>query len=210
MKKLIAAVLSALVMACALTACGGGTNAPAAAGKVTGIYLSPANLSYSNMRPTYNYYTTTFSQEELTLMDDNTYCLILSSSMFSALELAESTSDAKGNERTNSITKIYGTYESKVNDLDEDLLDVTLSDPTRVVKSYDQTYWLDTDNWSEAMGKKVVPPTGIDQTTGAPIYDENAQPWTAAQYLETVKLAVKDLQVNNKMASFDYTEFGVH
>ena len=42
------------------------------------------------MRPQYNYYLTTFTQQEITLMDNNTYCLVLSSSTFSALELAES------------------------------------------------------------------------------------------------------------------------
>ena len=118
-------------MALSLAACnGGGGGGSSASGKVTGVYLSPANLSYQNMRPQYNYYLTTFTQQEITLMDNNTYCLVLSSSTFSALELAESTNDAKGNERENSITKFYGTYTSQVNDLDEDLLDVTLAAPT--------------------------------------------------------------------------------
>ena len=134
--------------------------------------------------------------------------LVISASTFSALELAESTNDAKGNERENYITKIYGTYTSAVNDLDEDLLDVTLSAPTRVVKSYDQTYWLDTDAWTDNMGKLVVPPTGYDDN-GQPIRDENATPWTAQQYLESVTLTTTTIQVNQKTASFDFTDFGV-
>ena len=158
------------------------------------------------MRPQYNYYLTTFTQEEITLLDDNTYCLVVSASTFSALELAESTNDAKGNERTNSITKYYGTYTSKVNDLDEDLLDVTLAVPTRVVMSYDQTYWLDTDNWTDAMGKLVVPPTSYDDS-GNPVRDPDAQPWTAQQYLESVAFPEITIQVNQKTASFDFTEF---
>ena len=113
MKKIVSIILAAALMLCLLAACGGGSDA-----KVTGIYLSPAKLSYQNMRPQYNYYMTYFEHEEITLMDDGTYCLIISASTFSALELAESTQDAKGNERTNSITKIYGTYTSKPNDLD--------------------------------------------------------------------------------------------
>lgn len=204
MKKTLSIILAAALLVCALCSCGG-----AKAAKTTGIYLSPAKLSYSNMRPQYNYYLTTFSQQELTLNDDGTYCLILSSSTFSALELAESTNDAKGNERTNSITKIYGTYTSKPNDLDEDLLDVDLGAATRVVMSYDQTYYLDTDNWNDEMGKKVVPPTGIDQTTGAAIYDENAKPLTAAEYLAGIKFKPQSVQVNQKTASFDYTDFGM-
>lgn len=205
MKKFMSIILAAALMVCVLAGCGGGS---AGGGKVTGIYLSPANLSYSNMRPQYNYYMTTFTHEELTLMDDNTYCLIISSSMFSALELAESTNDAKGNERTNYITKLYGTYTSKVNDLDDDLLDVTLSNPTRVVKSYDQTYWLDTANWNDAMGKAVTPPSGYDDN-GNPIVDPNAAAWTAAQYLESITLKTTSIQVNQKSASFDFTDFGV-
>ena len=202
MKKTLSVIIAVAILACLLTACGGET-----AGKVTGIYLSPAKLSYSNMRPQYNYYLTTFTQQEITLMDNNTYCLIISESTFSALELAESTNDAKGNERTNSITKLYGTYTSKVNELDEDLLDVTLSAPTRAVVSYDQTYYLDTDSWTEAMGKIVVPPTGYD-ANGQPIRDENATPWTAQQYLESIAFPDTTVQVNQKHASFDFTEFG--
>ena len=201
MKKHLSIIMAVVIIVCMLTACGGSNS-----GKVTGIYLSPAQLSYQNMRPQYNYSLNTFTQEEITLLDDNTYCLVVSASTFSALELAESTNDAKGNERTNSITKYYGTYTSKVNDLDEDLLDVTLAVPTRVVMSYDQTYWLDTDNWTDAMGKLVVPPTGYDDS-GNPVRDPDAQPWTAQQYLESVAFPEITIQVNQKTASFDFTEF---
>lgn len=202
MKKTIALILTLVLAMCLLTACGGG----AAEAKVTGIYLSPAKLSYQNMRPAYNYYLTTFAHQELTLNDDGTYCLIVSEATFSALELAESTNDAKGNERNNAIIKYYGTYTSQVNELDEDLLDVTISAPTRVVVSNDQTYWLDTAAWTEAMGKIVVPPAGFDTTTGTPIADENAQPWTAEQYLASKAFADVTIQANQKTFSFDYVE----
>ena len=203
MKKLLSIILAVAMVAVLLAGCGG--SAASGNAKTVGVYLSPAELSYSNMRPQYNYYLTTFTQQEITLLDDNTYVAIVSASTFSALELAESTNDAKGNERTNSIVKFYGTYTSQVNDLDEDLLDVVLSAPTRVVESYDQAYWLDTDNWNADMGKKVVPPTGVDQNTGAPIYDPDAQPWTAAQFLESLSFTGASIQVNQKTASFDYT-----
>ena len=208
MKKIITVLLAVAMLACTLTACGGDA-AAAKEAKTTGIYLSPAQLSYTNMRPQYNYYLTTFTQQELTLMDDNTYCLIISSSCFSALELAESTNDAKGNERTNYITKIYGTCTSKPNDLDEDLVDVSLGNITRVVKSYDQTYFVDTAAWNDTMGKAVQPPIGTDPTTGAPIYDENAKPLTAEEYIATITLAETEIQVNNKLCTFDYTDFGI-
>lgn len=208
MKKTLAIFLTVAMMSFMLVACGDSA-AAAKEAKTTGIYLSPAQLSYTNMRPQYNYYLTTFTQQELTLMDDNTYCLIISSSCFSALELAESTNDAKGNERTNYITKIYGTCTSKPNDLDDDLVDVSLGKITRVVKSYDQTYFVDTANWNDAMGKAVQPPVGTDPTTGAPIYDENAKPLTAEEYIATITLAETEIQVNNKLCTFDYTDFGI-
>src|SRR5699024_8337078 len=93
---------------------------------------------------------------------------------------------------------------SQVNDLDEDLLDVTLSTPTRVVRSYDQTYWLDTDNWNDDMGKAVIP-AQIDPSTGAAVADPNATPWTAEQYLESVAYPETTVQLNTKTASFDFT-----
>lgn len=202
MKKLVklAALLLTVALMLSLAACGGGSSA-----KTTGIFLSPSKLSYQNMRPQYNYYLTTFTQQEITLLDDNTYCLVVSSSTFSALELAESTNDAKGNERTNSITKYYGTYTSKVNELDEDLTDVTLSAPTRVVKSYDQNYWLDTANWNDTMGKAVTP-AEIDPNTGAAIPNPDAVPWTAEQYLESVTFPETQVQVNTKTSSFDFND----
>ncbi|MBO7364861.1 MAG: hypothetical protein J6Z23_00290 [Lachnospiraceae bacterium] len=205
MKKTIAAIAATLLLVCALVSCGGATKAS----KVTGIYLSPAKLSYNNMRPTYNYYLTTFAQQELTLNDDGTYCLLVSSSTFSALILAEDTSDASGNERTNSITKVYGTYTSTPNAIDDDLTDVALSAPTRVLCSYDQTYWYDTDNWTDEMSNKVKAPVGYDQTTGAAIYDENAKGPTAEEFLASFKFKAQTIQVNNKTASFDFTDFGM-
>ena len=201
--KLLVLFLAA-VLVLSLAACGG-DGGKSGGGKVTGIYLSPSKLSYQNMRPQYNYYLTTFTQQEITLMDDNTYCLVVSSATFSALELAESTNDAKGNERTNSITKFYGAYTSQVNDLDDDLLDVTLSAPTRVVKSYDQSYWADTANWNDTMGKAVTP-ADIDPDTGAPVANPDAQPWTAQQFLDSVAFPETAVQVNVKTSSFDFTD----
>lgn len=200
-KKLaLAVVIAMLMLSVCLAGCGGQA-------KTTGIFLSPSKMSYSNMRPTYNYYLTTFAHEEITLYEDGTYCLIISSSQFSALELSESTNDAKGNERANSIYKYYGKYTSAPNELDEDLLDVKLEKPTHIVLSNDQRYYLDTDNWTTDMGKRVIPPTGYDPSTGAPIVDENAKPLTATEYLATAAFEPITVQVNVNTASFDFTEF---
>ena len=199
-KKLAALVLIAavsIVSVFALTACG-------STAKVTGIYLSPASLSYSNMRPNYNYYLTTFTQQEMTLYDDNTYCFLVSSSTFSAVELPAEGNDAKGNERTNSVTKYYGTYTSVPNSLDEDLTDVTLAKPTKITLSYDSTYYLDTESWTDEMGKRVVPGK-IDTSTGQTVVDPDAEPWTAQQYLEKAAFDEAKVQINIKTYSFEYT-----
>lgn len=203
MKKVISIALAFVLVACLFAGCAGETKQA----KITGVFLSPSELFYQNMRPEYNYYMTAFTQEELILNDDNTYCLIIASSAFSALELAESTNDAKGNERSNTIMMIYGACTSAPNDMDDHLLDVSLDSVTRVVKAYDQTYWLDTDNWTEDMGKRVIP-TSYDEN-GQAVANPDAAPWTAEEYLASIVLAVTNLQVNVKHASFDYTDFGV-
>ena len=210
MKKKLAAILAILMLAASLTACGGngGTAAPAEA-KVVNMFLTPAQLEYRNMRPDYNYYLTAYSMEELTLLDDGTYCLQLMSATFSALELAESTSDAKGNERLNQVVKIYGTYTSKPNEFDDYYLDVTLSAPTRAVSCYDQTYWLDTANWTEEMGKRVRPATSYDPTTGAPVVDPESPALSAEDYLKTITFQGAEIQANQKSATFDFIDMGI-
>ena len=123
-KGLMIAAIAVVSAAAALSlgACSGGSQAD-----VTGVYLTPAELTYSNMRPTHNYYTTTFS----------------------ALVLPEEGNDAKGNERNNSIIKYYGDYTSVPNSLNPDLLEITLETPTRIVSKSDDTCYLDTSNWTD-------------------------------------------------------------
>ena len=206
MKTKLTLILCVVLALCLVAGCGEAKEAPAA--KITGVYLSPASYEYSNMRPDYNFYLLSYAQSEVTLYDNNTYEVIVSASTFSGIELSESTNDATANERTNSITKFFGTYTSKTNDLDDDLLDVTLAKPTRIVKSFDQRYWLDTANWTETMGKYVIP-AETDPTTGAAIAG-TGDPWTAQQYLDANAFAETTIQVNVKTSSFDYSDFGVH
>lgn len=205
--KIITVAMMAVlgVAACfAFGACGGGAEA-----KVTGVYLSPAQMSYVNMRPQYNYYLTTFTQQELTLYDDGTYCLVVSSSTFSALELSESTNGAKGNERDNSIVKYYGTYTSAANELDEDLLDIELAKPTRIVKNVDGNYYVDTANWNDTMGKNTRVPSGYDPSTGNPIIDESTPNQTAEGYLKLNAFKAVSAQANAKKALLDWVKIEV-
>ncbi len=59
------------------------------------------------------------------------------------------------------------------------------------------------------MGKAVAPPTGYDQTTGQAIYDPDAAPVAAADYIASLGFQPATVQVNTKTASFDFTDFGV-
>ena len=205
MKKKFMLVMAAVMVAVMILACAGAAKTSGAA-KVKGVYLCPAKADYQNMRPTYNFYLYNYAQSELTLYEDGTYMIIVSDATFSAVILDESTNDHSENERTNSITKLFGTYTAAPNDLDDDLTDVTLSAPTRAIRSFDQQYWVDTDNWTDAMGKAVADKqadeTGAITGTGDPL--------TAEQYLAKIAFTgEKTIQVNEKLSSFDFDNFGV-
>ncbi len=205
--KIITVAMMAVlgVAACfAFGACGGNGEA-----KIKGVYLSPAEMSYVNMRPQYNYYLTTFTQQELTLYEDGTYCLLVSSSTFSALELSESTQNAKGNERDNSVTKYYGTYTSAVNELDEDLIDIELAKPTRIVKNIDSKYFVDTANWNETMGKNTRVPSSYDPSTGNPVIDDSTPNQTADGYLKLNAFKSVSAQANTKQAMLTWVKLEV-
>lgn len=207
MKKKIIMILPVLVLVLLLSACQSAPAEQSEPVKVVGAYLSPSVYGYSNNRPTYNFYVVDFAQAELILYSNGTYMAQVSDSAFSGLELSENTNDATANERTNFISKFFGTYTSKTNDLDDDLTDVTLATPTRIMQTMDQRYWLDTDAWTETMGK-VVTPKEMDPQTGKEIITD-AAPWTAEQYLEATAFPEMTIQVNEKNASFDFTSFGL-
>jgi len=130
-------------------------NAQVAAAKLVQGYSSPAQFKYQNMRPTYNYYTTTFSFESLDLYDDGTYQLNNISMTFSGIVLPEEGSDGSGNERENTVTRYYGTYSSEVDDLDADTTHISLSVPDRVVVFGDASVFYDTANWTDKMSAKA-------------------------------------------------------
>ena len=129
-------------------------------------FSSPAVFAYNNMRPAYNYYTTTFAFETLDLYDDNTYQFNIVSMTFSGVVLPEEGNDGSGNERENSVTRYYGTYTAEEDELDEDILNIELASPGRVVVFNDASEFYDTANWTATMSKKAG-------TTYS--YDENYQ-----------------------------------
>ena len=130
--------------------------AATATAKITGSFLSPAVMSYTNMRPTYNYYLTTINDQKLTTFDDGTYCLTVHSTQFSAIVLPEEGDSFSANEKVNYFTDYYGTYTQAVDELDSDMLSITLSKPTRITDTYDSTYFVDTANWTDDMSTKMT------------------------------------------------------
>ncbi len=204
MKKLSKLLATLMLTATAVISCLSFGACGASEAAITGVYLSPSQMSYVNMRPSYNYYLTTFTQQEITLYDDGSYCLIVSSSQFSAVVLPEEGNTASANERANYITKYYGTYTSVANELDTDLIDITIDAPTRIVMNSDSEYYLDTANWTDNMGKLTRVPSGVDMATGQPIIDENTPNQTAEGYLARYAFKATTAQANTKKAQLDY------
>ena len=171
---------------------------------LNGGYSSPAQFAYSNMRPSYNYYTMEFDMQTLETYNDGTYVLNQYSSVFSGVVLPESGNDGTANERTNYQLSVYGTYTSEVDDLDEDTTHVHLSEATRIVKRYDAAEFYDTANWTAVMSKKAG-------TTYS--YDENYQlvptegEKSAAEYLAENKTPAVDADVLPKEGKLDFITF---
>lgn len=207
-KKMLAVVAIAVLCAMLLSACGSSAAESKGPAKIQGIYLTKGAADYNNMRPDYNFYLYNWTQSELTLYEDGTYMAVVSDMTFSGVVLAESTNDHSENDRNNSITKLYGTYTSAVDELDEDLLNVTLNAPTRIVRKMDEQQWLDTDNWTDAMGVAVAH-NEVDGQTGE--VTSRGEPLTAAQYLaEGAFTGELKVVVNTKTFIIDeFTNFGV-
>lgn len=154
---------------------------------LTNAYSTPAQISYSNMRPTYNYYLTSFSFQTLELYADGTYTLSVSYSQFSALVIPEEGNDAVGNERANYIIKYYGTFTSEVDALDSETTNVTLSVPSRVVNVLDQVAFYDTDNWTDEMSAIELAVPGSQD-----VLSYNQESYLSANQFEETTIAVSE------------------
>lgn len=187
----------------ALLASCGGTAAKEA--KLVGSYISAAQLSYSNMRPTYNYYLTNYTFEVFDVYDDGTYCLTVSSSTFSALIIPETGNDAQGNERDNSLWKYYGTCTSEQDDLDPDTYVYTISAATRIVASTDAGYFVDTANWTDEMKEKAADKQyEYNAETGSQTVVGTKEYATGEEYLAAKNIVSTTLTVNVGACSLDY------
>ena len=159
-------------------------------------YISPAVMSYMNMRPTYNYYITTYSFEYLETFSDKSYTLTISSTTYSGLVLPDEGNAITGNERTNYISKYYGSFEAVTNALDEDSLDITLKVPSRVTMNYDSTYFVDSANWTETMKEATATKDKDGNITAS--FD------TGSSYLASTAFSQKEVSVSKTANSFDY------
>lgn len=157
---------------------------------LTGAYISPAVLQYQNMRPTNNYYVTTFSFETIQLYSDNTYCLTLDSSCFSGVVLPDVGNDATGSARESSVTRYYGTCTQKTNELDEDTLDVSLATPARIVRNFNSNFYVDSENFHPVTG------------TGA--YFNKVTYETKEDFMKALAFKPVDVSVSKTAASFDF------
>lgn len=157
---------------------------------LTGAYISPAVLQYQNMRPANQIYWTTFSFETIQLYSDNTYCLTLDSSCFSAVVLPDVGNDATGSARESSVTRYYGTCTQKTNELDEDTLDVSLATPTRIVRNFNSNFYVDSENFHPVTG------------TGA--YLNKVTYETKEDFMKALAFKPVDVSVSKKAASFDF------
>ncbi len=191
MLRLAVGLLSTISLAsCGSTTCstndtGAQPNTPAAVATLTAAFTSPAKMTYSNMRPNYNYYTTNFTFQTLELYSDNTAIFTISSSTFSAVILPEEGNAATANERNNYLAKFYAPFTSEVDELDEDTVHYTL---TRMVVEYDSKYYIDTDNWTDNMKEKSKESkTEYDAATGQQKVTGETTFNTGAEYLNAYK-----------------------
>ena len=212
MKKL--SLFTLLISAATLASCGNGggtTNcsvAPEATqAKVTNAFLTQAKMTYNNMRPTYNYYLTTFSFQELELYSDNTYKLSISSSTFTAIELPTEGNAAKGNENANSLISYMGKFTSKVDDLDDKTLIVTFEAPTRIFGTADDNGFIDTDNWTSTMKEhwtdKVM---GINEEGTGTVIKSETKYDTGADYLAARTITIKSTYASTDTGIMEWVD----
>ena len=212
MKKL--SLFALLISAATLASCGNGggtTNcsvAPEATqAKVTNAFLTQAKMTYNNMRPTYNYYLTTFSFQELELYSDNTYKLSISSSTFTAIELPQEGNAAKGNENANSLISYMGKFTSKVDDLDDKTLIVTFEAPTRIFGTADDNGFIDTDNWTSTMKEhwtdKVM---GINEEGTGTVIKSETKYDTGADYLAARTITIKSTYASTDTGIMEWVD----
>lgn len=214
-KRIALIVLSVILVSALLVACkpkenpkdDGGTLpvGSVADAKVTGSYSSQARMSYSNMRPTYNMYTTTITYQTLMTYEDGTYCFVQVTIAPSALDIVWSDVDAgaKCNPRRTYYMAYYGEYATKAVDGNSNALDIELIKPFRIISADvdsngNHLYAYDTDNWE---GYK---PTACNNTSKLFTSYTTADAWRLANAWNDMTV-----RVNTATNGFSYTATSV-
>lgn len=199
-KKSILAVLIAAVTALsafAFTACGG----TSASAEITGKYLSSNQLSYTNLLPTYNYFTAVIKTQEITTYSDNTYCLTVTNVTYSNISMGAEvpTGEETWNDRGQIVIKYYGTCTVTEDPNDPMLLTIAIETPTRVFyhgvngNGGRGDGYFDTANWTDAM-------------TQAASTDEATVDGAAYLAQQTASFTVSKIVVSLDTHSFTYLE----
>ena len=188
-----------LLASATLLSCGannGGAEQKAAA-NLEHVFAAEQKLIYSNNRPDYNYYETTFVFQELELYSDKTYKLTESSCTFSALELPETGNGAKGNAKGKSLFSYYGKYSATVNDLDDTGLDIVFETPTRFAgfrlgSIIETNGVIDTDDWTDTMKSEWADVKYEFHTDGTKTELERKEYNTGADWLAAHQYTLSD------------------
>lgn len=213
LKKIALVILSVILVSALLVACkpkpdtkddGGALAAGSVAdAKVTGSYTSQLRISYSNMRPTYNYYTTSATYQTLMTYEDGTYCFVQVTIAPSALDIVwgESDAGAKCNPRLTTYMAYYGECSVKAVSGDSSASDIELAKPFRIIganvdSNGNHIYAYDTDNWE---GYK---PTGGSATS-------LTTPRTADEWRLANAWNAMTVRVNTATNGFTYTATSV-
>ncbi len=166
LKKILFGAMAAAAigtMLFGMAACGG------SAAKSTGTYLSENELTYTNMLPKYNYFFIVSTTQQLDTFDDNTYCLTVTTSMYSNISVGPDvpTGEETWNDRGQTITRYYGECTVTVDPEDESIVYVNISTPTRVVAASFGAATIDTSGeWTEAVVKASGAETATDYLAG--------------------------------------------
>lgn len=198
-KRIVMAVILATVVAIAAFAipacsCSGSKIADA---DISAMYVSDVKITYSNMRPSNNYYTLTMSYQALTTYGDGTYCLSVSETthtgiVLSADDLTEEDikegkvfEGAKSNPRKTNIRHYYGDF------TDEGSGAIKLGMPFRIVavnagNEGGAECYVDTAAWTDNMKKSLGQKNPQTQEPMIPYEEQNLEGyWVRNAFKET-------------------------
>lgn len=209
--KRIGLLMTSLLIVLLVVACNGDKNdlSGVAGSNVNDVYTSSLSVSYTNMRPMYNYYLFTVEYQQVTLYEDNTYVLSSFSTTHSAIVISEDDlggyeleegeeveefSGVKSNPRATTTMMYFGTYE-----LDNGSL--KLSQPFRIVSMIADSggmglSYVDTmSDWPEHMNLGAFytqDPQSGEWATNVPVSDQNGVGYLKRRAFDATTVTVNE------------------